>query len=325
MTLNSINTNSNAFIALESLNDTSAALSATQKAISTGFRVADASDDGASFAIAQKVRSDVSGLTTVTQQLGNAQGLVGVATTALTSVSTDFASAKSLLTDIADSTTSSDQRSQDLTSFQNLVSLVANAVDGAVYNNQTLLGNNVTGTTTTAPTAGFSVVTDENGSSTTIQSQDVVGGTDNTSGTSLNVAQTLASFAGLTFSRTQDATSGVVTDTFTGQDASAGGAAFTAAQTALAATTGATSFSAALSQVDTSLNALGSDTNFINATITFTNDKIDSLNNGLGSLIDADLTKESALLQSLQIKQQLGTQALSIANQSPQSLLSLFR
>ena len=54
-------------------------------------------------------------------------------------------------------------------------------------------------------------------------------------------------------------------------------------------------------------------------------DKVDALESGLGALIDADLAKESARLQSLQIKQQLGTQALSIANQAPQTLLSLFR
>ena len=45
----------------------------------------------------------------------------------------------------------------------------------------------------------------------------------------------------------------------------------------------------------------------------------------MGSLIDADMAQESAQLQALQIRQQLGTQALSIANQAPQSLLSLFK
>ena len=45
----------------------------------------------------------------------------------------------------------------------------------------------------------------------------------------------------------------------------------------------------------------------------------------MGALIDADLAKESARLQALQIRQQLGTQALGIANQSPQILLSLFK
>ena len=51
----------------------------------------------------------------------------------------------------------------------------------------------------------------------------------------------------------------------------------------------------------------------------------DSLTAGVGNLVDADLAKESAKLQALQTKQQLGVQALSIANQSSQSLLSLFR
>ena len=51
----------------------------------------------------------------------------------------------------------------------------------------------------------------------------------------------------------------------------------------------------------------------------------DATTQGLGALVDADLAKESARLQSLQIKQQLGTQSLGIANQAPQTLLGLFR
>jgi flagellin len=51
----------------------------------------------------------------------------------------------------------------------------------------------------------------------------------------------------------------------------------------------------------------------------------DSLDAGVGNLVDADLAKESAKLQALQTKQQLGVQALSIANQTPQTILSLFR
>ncbi|WP_417519476.1 flagellin, partial [Minwuia sp.] len=50
----------------------------------------------------------------------------------------------------------------------------------------------------------------------------------------------------------------------------------------------------------------------------------DTLTTGVGNLVDADLAKESARLQSLQIKQQLGVQALSIANQAPQTILGLF-
>ncbi len=80
-----------------------------------------------------------------------------------------------------------------------------------------------------------------------------------------------------------------------------------------------------LNTIGTELNNYGSATNYVNNQITYNSDKINALNSGLGSLIDANLAQESALLTSLQIKQQLGTQALSIANNAPQSLLSLFK
>ncbi|MCA3326434.1 MAG: flagellin, partial [Roseomonas sp.] len=64
---------------------------------------------------------------------------------------------------------------------------------------------------------------------------------------------------------------------------------------------------------------------YVDNQVRYNKDKIDSLEGGLGALVDADLAKESAKLQALQIRQQLGTQALSISNQSPQMLLSLFR
>lgn len=57
----------------------------------------------------------------------------------------------------------------------------------------------------------------------------------------------------------------------------------------------------------------------------FVNTLVDSLKTGIGGLTDADMEAASAKLQALQVQQQLGTQALSIANQAPQSLLALFR
>jgi flagellin len=59
--------------------------------------------------------------------------------------------------------------------------------------------------------------------------------------------------------------------------------------------------------------------------LTFINKLQDSIDNGIGNLVDADLAKESAKIQSLQTRQQLGVQALAIANASTQTLLSLFR
>ena len=96
----------------------------------------------------------------------------------------------------------------------------------------------------------------------------------------------------------------------------------TAAQAALA---DGGDFETVESAIADTLNQFGSDSNYIDSQIRYNKDKVDAMEGGLGALVDADLAKESAKLQSLQIKQQLGTQAMSIANQSPQTLLSLFR
>ncbi len=94
------------------------------------------------------------------------------------------------------------------------------------------------------------------------------------------------------------------------------------AQTALQA---GGDFDTVESAIADALNQFGSDSNYIDAQVKYNKDKMDAMEGGLGALIDADLAKESAKLQALQVRQQLGTQALSISNQSPQMLLSLFR
>ena len=70
----SVNTNAGAFIALQNLNKTSAALSKTQNAINTGLKISSAKDNAAVFAIAQNLRSDVGGLNAVKQSLDRALG-----------------------------------------------------------------------------------------------------------------------------------------------------------------------------------------------------------------------------------------------------------
>jgi flagellin len=302
MPLNSVNTNVAAQVALQSLNKTNTELQATQKRISTGYRVADATDDGAAFAVAQRVRADVGALTTVNSQLGNAKGLVSTAITGLSSISDSLGDAKKLLVQIGDSSISQTQRDQYVSSYKTLVQRVANTVDGSTYNGQTLLGAASGAVAGTAK----NVINNESGATSSLASEDVSG-----------LASTLAGLIGATFSR-----SATGVDTWT---AAAAGADQSAAALALTATSGTTSFAAAQTGVANQLNQAGSDSKFLDATITFNNSKIDSLNAGLGALVDADLSKESANLQALQIRQQLGTQALSMANQSPQALLSLFR
>lgn len=76
-----------AMVALQSLESTQQQLSVAQKQISTGYRVADSTDDGAAYAIAQSVRSSVGALTSSNEQLGNVQGLLSVTQKGLDQVS----------------------------------------------------------------------------------------------------------------------------------------------------------------------------------------------------------------------------------------------
>jgi flagellin len=81
----------------------------------------------------------------------------------------------------------------------------------------------------------------------------------------------------------------------------------------------------ALETVTAGLAEIGAQTKQIETHLTFISKLSDSLETGIGNLVDADMAKESARLQALQVQQQLGAQALGIANQAPQIILSLFR
>jgi len=81
----------------------------------------------------------------------------------------------------------------------------------------------------------------------------------------------------------------------------------------------------AIDNLNSVLTKLGSGSTSLDQSKNFTGKLADVIEVGIGNLVDADLAKESANLQALQVKQQLGIQALSIANQSPQSILSLFQ
>ncbi|KDP93748.1 flagellin [Brevundimonas sp. EAKA] len=110
--------------------------------------------------------------------------------------------------------------------------------------------------------------------------------------------------------------------------------AIAGADTAVATTTAAVAGDAAtiVATVDSAITAFtsvlsdfGTKSKSLGRSITFVNKLQDALEAGVGNLVDADLAKESAKLTALQTKQQLGVQALSIANSASQTLLSLFR
>jgi flagellin len=277
MSMNSVNTNIGSQVALQSLNRTNDQLSVVQKRISTGFRVADAKDDGGAFAVAQTVRSDVAGLTAANEQLGGAKGVLDTTFAALGKVSETLINVRATLTRLADGTINDSQRAQYDAQYAALKTQMDNFIADATYNGRTLLS-------TDAAAGGGDIVAIRNEAAGTFTITAVDAGTD------MVLDATIADAA--------------------------------AAQTSLDA---GGNFKEVEAAVADALNKFGSDSNYVDGQIRYNKDKIDAMEGGLGALVDADLAKESAKLQSLQIRQQLGTQALSISNQAPQTLLSLFR
>ncbi|HYF21851.1 MAG TPA: flagellin [Caulobacteraceae bacterium] len=111
---------------------------------------------------------------------------------------------------------------------------------------------------------------------------------------------------------------------------SLGGAIITIAaaasiNTATNATAVLTQLDASIANVNSALGEIGAHAKQIEAHNKFVSKLVDTLESGIGNLVDADLAKETAKLQALQVQQQLGVQALSIANSAPQMILSLFR
>jgi len=283
MSLNSVVTNIGAMVALQSLDATTAQLNVTQKQVSTGYRVADSTDDGAAYAIAQNVRSSVGALTSANQQLGNVQGLLSTTQSGLNNISNTMNSMRDVLVKLSDGDVQGNDRTNYEQQYQSLLANVQTFIQDASYNGKTLIGD-ISGSNGTY--GGVAVARNE------------VGGTYGV--VSLGAS---AVYNSITFTTTQ-----------------LGGATTVAA---LITATG--TFINQLNTVGKNLNTVGSEINYVNNQVSYNTDKIDALNAGLGSLVDADLAQESANLQSLQIRQQLGTQALTLANQAPQTLLSLFK
>lgn len=85
------------------------------------------------------------------------------------------------------------------------------------------------------------------------------------------------------------------------------------------------SLDAAISNVTSALAEMGAQSKQIDNHVTFVSKLQDVLETGIGNLVDADIAKESARLQALQVQQSLGATALSIANSQPQVILKLFQ
>ncbi|MHC2561938.1 flagellin N-terminal helical domain-containing protein [Bradyrhizobium liaoningense] len=300
----SLLTNSSAMTALQTLGSVSAQLATTQNRISTGQRVATASDNAAYWSIATSMRSDNAALSAVSDSLGLSAATVDTEYTALTSVIGDKESGltklQALLVEAKTAGIDRTKIQADITQIQQDMKLKANS---ATFN-----GINWLSTTTGTTPTSFNLVS----------SYSRVGGTP----TIGSITVTTANYT--LYSTTQTG----ILDTVSGS-ASVDTINISALTDSAADQTTLDGYiaqvTAAINSVSSAAADLGAVKNRISTNSEFVKTLMDSVDRGVGQLVDADMNAESTRLQALQTQQQLGVQALSIANQNSQSILSLFR
>ncbi|MBR1087991.1 flagellin [Bradyrhizobium manausense] len=299
----SLLTNSAAMTALQTLRNVSSSLQMTENRISTGQRVATASDNAAYWSIATSMRADNAALSAVSDSLGLSAATVDTEYTALTSVVGDstggLTKLQSLLVEAKTAGIDRTKIQADITQIQQQMKGTAGA---ATFNGVNWLS------TTTATPATFDLVS----------SFSRVGGTPTIGSITLTISN---------YSLYTSSTTGIL-------DKVSGGASVDTIDISTLTDSAAdqTTLSGYITQVTAAINSvasaaadLGAVKNRIATNTDFVKTLMDSVNRGVGQLVDADMNAESTRLQALQTQQQLGVQALSIANQNSQSILSLFR
>ncbi|UVK50844.1 flagellin [Mesorhizobium sp. AR02] len=329
--MSSIMTNSAALTALQSLNATQSNLSTTQARISTGYRVSQASDNAAYWSIATTMRSDNQAMSTVSDSLGLGASKVDTAYTGMSSAITTINSIQQKLTGSYGQTDAAKEKTQ--VEIAALQAQLKGYADSATFSGTNMLSVNSGATATTA--ADVKIVSAFNRSSAgavSISTIDV-----NVESIKLYEAGTAATAKGI-LDTARLGTTGAATATAQNPTLGAAPAAGdTYSVASLSISTGGVAASdaqisqmmtvvdAALKDMTTAATKLGAAKSSIDLQKTFTQSLMDSIDRGVGQLVDADMNKESTRLQALQVQQQLGVQALSIANGSSQSILSLFR
>ncbi|MCC7251469.1 flagellin [Hyphomicrobium sp.] len=315
--MSSINTNVAAMTALQTLSQTNKELLGTQNRISTGLRVKDASDNAAYWSIATTMRSDRAAVSTVEDALGLGAATVEVAVTALNSAIETITKIKAKL--VAARAPGLD-RGKIQSEIAELQAELRNTAGSAVFSGENWLQGDSGGPLSKTIVASFS--RDSTGSITigTIEINIGPSGTmlfDTTTGTVSGILDSVASYALAGTTATYSiagATTGMnisgITDDpddLLGLEAMVDGV------------------DAALNTMTDAATLLGAAKSRINLQKDFVAKLMDAIDVGIGQLVDADMNEESTRLQALQVRQQLGVQALGIANQSAQMILRLFQ
>ena len=300
----SLLTNSAAMTALQTLPMVSTNMQTTENRISTGQRVATASDNSAYWSIATSMRADNSALSAVSDSLGLSAATVDTEYTALTAVlgNEGTSGLNKLQALLVEAKTAGIDRTKIQSEITQIQQDMKNTANSATFNGVNWISTDATTPATVNLVSSFSRV----GGTPTINS----------------IAVTVADYTLYT-----DAQGGIL-DTVAGT-ASIDTMDISALTDSVADQTTLDGLIAqvvaAINTVSQSAADLGAIKNRVQNNTDFVKSLMDSVTRGIGQLVDADMNAESTRLQALQVQQQLGVQALSIANQNSQSILSLFK
>jgi flagellin len=316
--VSSINTNIAAITALHTLTQTNKSLLEIQKHVSTGLRVGEASDNAAYWSIATTMRSDNSALATVLDAIGLGSATIDVTYTAMKAAIEVVDQIKSKLVAAREPGLDRAKIQSDISALQDHLKSIA---DSAVFSGENWLRID---TTANPPSIDKSVVASFARAATGVS----VGLITFSLYTQVPLSTTALFDDNATAANKQGLVDRQLTVT--------SGATITIATLDIS---GITDTAADLTDLDDMIKAadstladmtdaattLGSIKSRLSLQKEFIKSLIDAITTGIGALVDADMNEESTKLQAMQVKQQLGVQALSIANATSQSILRLFQ
>ncbi|MCO6392892.1 flagellin [Aliihoeflea aestuarii] len=294
--MSSLLTNASAMTALQTLSLTNKNMATTQNRIATGERVSGASDNAAYWSIATTMRSDNKAISSVQDSLGLGAGKVDTAYTGMNAAIEVVDEIKQKLVSAIGA--SAGDREKIQTEVSEFLGQLAGIAQSANYAGSNLLAN------AGDATADLSIVSSYNRAAdgtVTVEKLAVVAADSQLTAADGTFAGLLAGFDAM-------------------DDTGISAAADDAAIEAFLSTV-----ETALTSMTEAASTLGASKKRIDMQADFTSKLSDAIERGVGQLVDADMNAESARLSALQTQQQLGIQALSIANQSSQNILSLFR
>ena len=308
--MSSINTNASAMTALQSLRQTNNAMEKIQTAISTGFRVAGAKDNAAYWSIATTMRSDNKAMSTVKDALGLGAATIDIAYTAVES------SIK-----VADEIKAK------------LVAATEPGVDrGKVQAEISELQEQLTAIAESASFSGQNWLSVDSGVGSYNSTKSVVSSFTR-SGASVSIGTTDIDITGITLFDSDAVGEGIID-----QIRTAGATSVTGMVSTIDISTLTDSVADlvileayvqmaddAISDMTDGATVLGAISARVELQTEFISNLMDAIERGIGQLVDADMNKASVELQALQVQQQLGIQALSIANGNSQNILALFQ